>query len=152
MGDVDDAIEVETMLLGRSHTRSVLARGDVGAGLVRSGYVLLSLLERSGPMSIGELSHTLGLDASTLNRQTHALLESSLLERIPDPDGGIARKLRLTRQGASLLEEERSTRSRAVASMLEDWSDDEKAAFATALRRFNAVVEERTGTSWPRAD
>lgn len=50
-------------------------------------------------MSIGQLSDAFGLDASTLNRQTAAMLRGNLVERIADPDGGIARKFRITAEG-----------------------------------------------------
>jgi hypothetical protein len=60
------------MLLGR-HILAFQGRRDA-EGLDRSGYILLSRIRVEGPISIGELSEALRLDASTLNRQTAALL------------------------------------------------------------------------------
>lgn len=91
------AVEYEQMLLAR---HSLASYNRVLHTLDRSAYILLSLVRVKGPMSIGELSEALGLDASTLNRQTAAAMRSGLLERIPDPDGGIARKFSVTQEGA----------------------------------------------------
>ncbi|RBL85831.1 MarR family transcriptional regulator, partial [Streptomyces cavourensis] len=84
-----DRIERETMLLGR-YMHLLAPRAEWR--LDRSAYILLSRIEVEGPMSISQLSEAFGLDASTLNRQTAAMLRAGVVERIPDPDGGIARK------------------------------------------------------------
>ncbi|WP_127940829.1 MarR family transcriptional regulator [Nonomuraea polychroma] len=67
--------------------------------LERSSYILLRRLEADGPMSIGQLAQAFALDASTVNRQAAVLLRGGLAERIPDPEGGMARKLRVTEEG-----------------------------------------------------
>ncbi|WP_308168109.1 MarR family transcriptional regulator [Nonomuraea sp. NEAU-A123] len=90
-------VEYETMLLGR-HNLTARSRREGGL-LDRSAYILLSCIRVEGPMSIRQLSEAFGLDASTLNRQTAAMLRDELVERIPDPDGGIARKFRITDEG-----------------------------------------------------
>ena len=71
-------------------------------------------------MSIGELSDAFGLDASTLNRQTAAAMRAGLLERIPDPDGGMARKFRITDEGARMLDEEREGIVRSLDQVMDE--------------------------------
>lgn len=84
MGNPMDAVEFETMLLGRY---TINQRYPLESGLLeRSAYLLLSRLQTEGAMSIGQLSDAFGLDTSTLNRQTGALLRAGLVERIPDPE------------------------------------------------------------------
>ncbi|MGW8379351.1 MarR family transcriptional regulator [Streptomyces sp. ODS28] len=143
-------VEYEQMLLSRHaylHQRGGRSKDGV---LERSAYVLLSRIRVQGPMSIGELSDAFGLDASTLNRQTAAAMRSGLVERIADPDGGMARKFRITDKGAQALDHERDSTVRALDQVLADWSDEDIAAFAGFLRRFNTDIERLDGRPWPR--
>ncbi|MEU9792331.1 MarR family transcriptional regulator [Streptomyces sparsogenes] len=120
--------------------------------LDRSAYLLLSYLDTAGPMSIGRLADAFGLDVSTVNRQTGALLRAGLLERIPDPQGGLARKLRATTLGADALAADRKRRRAGLARVLADWTPEEVARFEEALTRFNREVEADEGRSWPRLE
>lgn len=141
-----DLVEFETMLLGRY---SLASLGRVGR-LDRSAYTLLSRLQMQGPMSIGELSDALGLDASTLNRQTAAMMRSGLAERIPDPAGGIARKFRVTDEGDTQLREEREAAMGHLAEILSDWSPAQVTTLVDTLERFNSAIERYHGRPWPR--
>ncbi|MFB4304880.1 MarR family winged helix-turn-helix transcriptional regulator [Actinomadura sp. GTD37] len=138
-------VEYEQMLLSRHE----VMRHRAGR-LERSAYVLLSRIRLQGPMSIGELSDAFGLDASTLNRQTAAAMRAGLLERIPDPAGGIARKFRITGEGARLLDEERAFVMSGLDKVMADWPDEDIATFAAYLRRFNTDIERLSGRPWPR--
>ncbi|WP_407548531.1 MarR family transcriptional regulator [Streptomyces sp. Pv4-95] len=143
-------VEYEQMLLSR-HTFLHQRGGRRKDGtLERSAYILLSRIRMQGPMSIGELSDAFGLDASTLNRQTAAAVRAGLAERIPDPDGGMARKFRITDKGADILDEEREGIVRSLDQILVDWADEDIAAFASYLRRFNTDIERIGGRPWPR--
>lgn len=137
------------MVLGR-HMTPVRRRADVENHLDRSAYTLLSRLQVQGPMSIGELSEAFGLDASTLNRQTAAMVRSGLVERIADPDGGLARKFRVTREGQERLSADRAENVHGLQLVLQDWPDDDVALLAELLQRFNADIERRDGRAWPR--
>lgn len=144
-----EEIEFETMVLGR-HLAPARRTVDGGSHLDRSAYTLMSRLQVQGPMSIGELSAAFGLDASTLNRQTAAMMRGGLVERIPDPDGGLARKFRVSPQGAERLAGERGLNVRGLQSVLEDWPADDVSRLAELLQRFNADIERREGRAWPR--
>ncbi|GAA3159840.1 MULTISPECIES: MarR family winged helix-turn-helix transcriptional regulator [Streptomyces] len=146
-----EAIEYEQMLLSR-HTLSRRGGRRRGGELEHSAYLLLSRIRVQGPMSIGELTDAFGLDTSTLNRQTAAALRAGHLERIPDPDGGMARKFRLTDKGARALDEERTGTVRALDHVMADWSAEDLTAFAAYLRRFNADIERSGGRPWPRGE
>ncbi|MEU8620687.1 MarR family transcriptional regulator [Streptomyces sp. NPDC048623] len=143
-------IEFETMLLTR-HSLLHAPRSRAGGGnLDRSAYVLLTRIRMDGPMSISQLSDAFGLDASTLNRQTAAMVRSGVVERIPDPDGGIARKFRITEEGARLLDADRTFNIGGLERVLADWTPAEVADFAAALERFNRDIERLDGRPWPR--
>lgn len=142
-------VEFETMLLGRHYIMTARAKGD-GGHLDSSSYVLLTGIRAAGPMSLRQLSEAFGLDVSTLNRKTAALVADGLLERIPDADGGIARKFQLSDQGERRLAKERAEIVAGLATVLEDWSAEDIADFAACLRRFNASIERVSGRAWPR--
>ncbi|MFI1440727.1 MarR family winged helix-turn-helix transcriptional regulator [Streptomyces fructofermentans] len=142
-------IEFETMLLGR-HLYLNSPRARVGGRLERSAYIVLSRIRMEGPMSIGQLSDAFGLDASTLNRQTAAMLRGGLVERIPDPEGGIARKFRITAEGERRLDTHRTESVGALEKVMADWDPEEVAAFAGYLRRFNTDIENLDERPWPR--
>lgn len=141
-------VEFETMLLGR-YTNNARYRRD-GTRLDRSAYVLLSRLSAEGPMSIGQLTDAFGLDTSTLNRQTAALLRTELVERIPDPEGGIARKFHITAAGEASLEAERTANTEGLERVMSNWSAADVAAFAGYLERLNTDIEHLDGRPWPR--
>lgn len=143
------AVEFETMLLGRHSAFASLGRGD-GGELDRSAYILLSRIRGEGPMSIRQLSEAFGLDPSTLNRQTSAMLRAGLVERIPDPEGGIARKFRISGEGTRRLDNERRRRIDGLEKVLADWTADEVATFAAYLKRFNTDIERLSERRCPR--
>ncbi|MFF3372925.1 MarR family winged helix-turn-helix transcriptional regulator [Streptomyces sp. NPDC002680] len=145
-----DLVEFEMMLLGRHmHLLSPKSRGAVGR-LDRSAYILLSRIQAEGPMSIGQLSAAFGLDASTLNRQTAAMLRAGIVERIPDPEGGMARKFAITEEGERRLAADRAENREGLAKVLTGWTAEEVADFAAQLSRLNRDVERLDGRPWPR--
>lgn len=144
------AIDFETMLLGRYlHLHSPRPR-RTGGQLDNSAYTILFRLSMEGPMSTGQLSDALALDTSTMHRQTTAMLKAGLLDRIPDPDGGMARKFQLTAEGRARLDAEQAANVAALDRVMADWTPDDVAAFAGYLRRFNIDIERLGGRSWPR--
>lgn len=149
MHEVIGEIERELMLVGRHHAIGTL-RSITTDRLERSAYTLLSRIEAEGPMSIGQLADAFGLDTSTVNRQTAAMLRNGLVERIPDPDGGIARKLRITEDGLQRLHHDRDWSVGGLASVMSDWSSEEIADLARALTRLNTSIERIEGRPWPR--
>ncbi len=149
-GGATDRVEFEQMLLGRyMHLHKGKGR-RTGGVLDRSAYILLSRIRVEGPMSIGQLGDAFGLDVSTLNRQTAAAMRAGLVERIPDPDGGMARKFRITEEGERRLDEERTGVVASLNRIMADWPEEDIAAFADYLQRFNSDIERLHGMPWPR--
>jgi DNA-binding MarR family transcriptional regulator len=145
-------VEFEQMLLGRYlHLHKSKGRRKDSV-LERSAYILLSRIRMEGPMSIGQLGDAFGLDASTLNRQTAAAMRAGLIERIPDPEGGMARKFRITAEGEQRLDEERSGLVSSLDRVMASWAEEDIAAFADHLRRFNSDIERLYGLPWPRPE
>jgi DNA-binding MarR family transcriptional regulator len=143
-----ERLERELMLVAR---HQVLTRRDSSAErLEKSAYVLLTRLSLEGAMSIGQLAEAFALDTSTVNRQTAALLRAELAERVADPDGGVARKLRITEAGAKRLAADREFYVGGLGAVLTDWSPAEVDQFSDMLARFNRSIETREGRPWPR--
>lgn len=141
-------IELEYLLLNR-HAMAAVARDP---GIERSAYLLLRLIDAQGPMTLAQLGEVLGLDVSTVNRQTAAAVRAGLLERRPDPDGGLARRFATTPAGTEAMRRRCASAQSGLAEALDDWTDADVEAFGRYLRRFNTAVERRTGARWPRTD
>lgn len=139
-------IEYELTLLSRYH--ALVQRADLH--LDRSAYLLLGRLELEQPMSLKELSCAFRLDISTINRQIGALRRQGLVERVEDPDGGLARKVRPTAEGLAKLHEDRRHSTAGVAKVLDGWSPQSRRALSELLLEFNQSVEGLEGRSWPR--
>lgn len=143
-------VEFEQMLLSRYlHLHKNKGRREDSV-LDRSAYILLSRIRMEGPMSIGQLGDAFGLDASTLNRQTAAAMRAGLVERIPDPEGGMARKFRITEEGELRLDQERAGTVASLDRIMAEWPDEDIARFADYLQRFNGDIERLHGMPWPR--
>ena len=147
-----DAIELETMLLSRYLVPNRRSSGQQSRRLERSGYTVLSRLVAQGPMSLSALSEALGLDVSTLNRQTAAMVKAGHLERVPDRDGGMARKFQVTASGRADLEADRRANADAIGRVVAGWDAEELDTFVALLRRFNTDIENLDGRPWPRGD
>ncbi|WP_016909069.1 MarR family winged helix-turn-helix transcriptional regulator [Streptomyces xiaopingdaonensis] len=149
-GQAGEDLERELLILTRHQEMSSPRRLRGEEALDRSAYVLLSRLEVQGPMSIADLVQAFGLAASTINRQTAALLRDQLVERTLDPAGGIARKFRITPRGAERLAADRDAIASGIAQVVADWPEERLRSFIAHLRQFNTDIEELSGRRWPR--
>lgn len=140
-------IEYELTLLSRYHLSAQRAELQ----LDRSAYLLLGRLELDYPMSLKELACAFSLDISTINRQIGALRRHGLVERVEDPDGGLARKVRPTVAGLSKLRADREHSIAGVEKVLREWSPESRTALSELLRQLNQSVEKLEGRDWPRA-
>ncbi|MFD4263675.1 MarR family winged helix-turn-helix transcriptional regulator [Streptomyces sp. NPDC058534] len=144
-------LERELTLLSRHFLASRGSR--IGQTLDRSAYVLLTRLETSEPLSLKELAHTFQVDVSTINRQVSAMLKNGLVERIPDPDGGIARKFRPTGLGLERLRADRAVGIEGAARLVDatGWTPEATQTFLTLLVQLNGGIAQLEGLSWPDA-
>ncbi|MER6529288.1 MarR family winged helix-turn-helix transcriptional regulator [Streptomyces sp. NPDC001508] len=148
--EAGERIERELLILTR-HRDLPSPRGVRGGDeLDRSAYVLLSRLEAQGPMSVPDFVEAFGLAASTFTRQTSALLRQGLVERTPDPAGGMARKYRITEEGLRRLAVQRGVMTDGLARVVAEWTPERRRRFIADLRQFNADIERLTHRPWPR--
>ncbi|MGW0178490.1 MarR family winged helix-turn-helix transcriptional regulator [Nocardia sp. NPDC003345] len=118
--------------------------------LDRSAYLILTRLQLGHPLSLRELAEAFGLDVSTINRQVAAMLDQDLVERVPDPDGGVARKVRPSEKGLRLFEADLALQRHGVDRVLTDWPDSEVDQLVRLLEQFNEGVEGLARHPWPR--
>lgn len=142
------ALEIELTLLARHHLHS--SQHSDERCLDRSGYHLLGRLELE-PMTLKQLAEAFRLDVSTVNRQVNALLRAGLVERIHDPDGGVAKVLRPTPTGLDLLHRDRALVQEQVARVVEGWTRKDRAELHRLLEKLNSSIEALEGRPWPRA-
>jgi len=140
-------VEAEMSLLSRHQIHTSQHAPD--RLLDRSGYALLSRLEH-GAMSLKQLAEAFRLDQSTVNRQINALRKRGLVERVADPDGGVALLVRPTRKGRAQLERDREVSRAQIGHVLQDWDAADVAEFGRLLHRFNNSIEALEGRPWPR--
>ena len=146
-----ERIERELLILTRHREMASPRRLGSAEALDRSAYVLLSRFEAQGPMSVTELVDAFGLAASTFNRQTTALLREGLVERTLDPDGGVARKFRITQKGEERLRADRDKVVHGLSDVIADWDPGRLDGFIADLQQFNEDIERLTGRPWPRS-
>lgn len=108
--------------------------------LDRSAYLLLGELDTCGPIRISALAETFQLDISTASRQTTVLESRGLVERLPAPEDGRVSLLQITPLGRAKLEETRTARIALIASVIEDWPEDDRREFGDYLARFNRAL------------
>jgi DNA-binding MarR family transcriptional regulator len=101
-------------------------------------YSMLSHIEGSGTCRAVDLVHLYRLDKSTVSRQVADLERRGLVERSADPAGGRGVLLRVTPQGAQLLDEAVRMQRAELDRRLVDWEPDDVETFARLLRRYNA--------------
>ncbi|MBF6217220.1 winged helix-turn-helix transcriptional regulator [Nocardia abscessus] len=138
----------ELSLLSRHFPAALLRRP--GFRLDRSAYLILTRLELDHPLSLRELSEAFRLDISTINRQVGAMLKQGLVDRVPDPDGGIARKIRASAKGLDFLASDRKQSRQGIGAVVAEWSDADVDQFSRLIARFNQSVEDREDNPWPR--
>ncbi|WP_062991680.1 MarR family winged helix-turn-helix transcriptional regulator [Nocardia anaemiae] len=147
----DDALTrlvFELTLLSRHFPASLLRRP--GFQLDRSAYLILTRLEMDAPLSLRELSEAFQLDISTINRQVAAMLKQGLVERVPDPDGGIARKIKASAKGLEAVAADREQSQEGIGAVVADWTAADIAQLSGLITRFNMSIEHLEENPWPR--
>lgn len=142
--DIAD-LENEMILLSRHALRRGRRRE-----LDRSAYLLLGRLALVEAMSLKELATAFDLDSSTVNRQVGMLERKSLVERVVDPDGGVARKVRPTVLGLERLRADRESSREGVRLVVQDWPRERVRLLGELLLEFNEGIEGLEGRPWPR--
>jgi DNA-binding MarR family transcriptional regulator len=143
MTDSGDITALERALVRAART---VGRLDLPARLAdvplgKEAYWLLNRVEELGPMRASDLAAALNLDASTISRQTHKLVDVGLIERTIDPFDGRACLLAVTERGREALAEAVSFRRVQLAELLKEWSPRDRGHLTTLLDRLAADLQ-----------
>lgn len=133
--DARSAVQRELTLFAR-RVRALSARLHPDLPFV--SYALLSSVDAAGGCRAVDLVTLYRLDKSTVSRQVADLEQRGLVSRAPDPAGGRAQILRVTRAGAELLAAAAERQREELDRRLASWSAEEIEQFARLLSRYNA--------------
>ncbi|MET9773016.1 MarR family transcriptional regulator [Streptomyces sp. NPDC006367] len=139
-----ETLQHEVALFARRAEQTRLGGvGQVRNSMDRAAYLLLSRLDKEGPMGVKALASSMGIDSSTVTRQVAPLVETGLVKRTSHPEDGRAVVLQLSPRGEARLNEVRSSRRRLMAELTHDWAPEEREAFCALLTRFNSALSAR---------
>jgi DNA-binding MarR family transcriptional regulator len=117
----------------RQSSRDVLAPLDINPSLTRA----LRVLDRRGPIRLGELSAELGIAARSATEVVDALEARGLVTRQPDPADRRATLVAVTAHGASVMESVRAARRTQSARLFGRLSARDRAELARILDRLD---------------
>jgi DNA-binding MarR family transcriptional regulator len=104
-------------------------------------HTFLNLVETTPEIRASDLTDRLGLDKSTVSRQLDQLANDGLLDRVGGRPGRRGDPLSLTSAGRKVLAADADRVRAQVTRWLESWKNDDIAAFAAFIARFNASVD-----------
>lgn len=107
-----------------------------GARLEVSAFRLLWVLADGTPRTLRQLSETLGLEQSTINRQVNAAIAAGHLERLERGEGA-SRPVRPTEQGARLYAHDAELRAGALRAALARLGQADADRLVALLTAFN---------------
>ncbi|ARZ68918.1 MarR family transcriptional regulator [Streptomyces sp. HU2014] len=97
--------------------------------------VVLALVQKHGELRMSRLAELMAVDMSVTSRHVTYATEHGWLERHPDPADRRSRLLSLSPDGEALLREVSARYTEALATCLQDWSDDDIGALTGLLAR-----------------
>ena len=106
-----------------------------GVDVDRSGIIILSTLDRLGPMRMSDLAAEIGLDRSTISRQVGAVVRGGYVQKLGDTSDARASQLQLTSRGHAARRKLAEAWHDIVVDLIDDWSADEQAQLGRLLSR-----------------
>src|SRR5271163_2586573 len=119
----------------RPQNDAVLLR-EAGVSLDRALFPLLVLIQRRGPLGVGELADRVGRDYTTVSRQVAKLESLGLVARRTNPADRRVNEAVVTDKGRAMTDAIDAARERLVGSILASWSDQDLEDLTRLLRRF----------------
>lgn len=112
------------------------------AGLTIADNRLLWLLSSEGPRTMREISESLGLEQSTVNRQVNAATARGLVERVERP-GEAARAVRITQAGVDHFTVELRRAMELYGAALDVLPADQREPFVAQLLAFSEAYRSK---------
>jgi len=138
---IEDLYRQLSSLIRRSRELS----NELHPDLSLMAHTFLSLVESTPEIRASDLTERLGLDKSTVSRQLDQLASDGLLDRVGGRPGRRGDPLSLTAAGRQILAADADRVRARVTCWLDSWANDDIAALASLIARFNASVDESIG-------
>lgn len=118
---------------------------EITAAIPMGAVAVLSVVDREGPMRVGELADHLCVDLSVASRHASTLEQHELLERVPSQHDRRSHDVSLTGAGAATLAQVRDEAMERMAAALSGWTDQELQDLAATLTRLrNDLTQHRS--------
>lgn len=135
-------VEFQTAILVRN-LEMLKRRSDFYQEVDRAGYLLLRTLEKTGPLTISDLSSVLGLDPSTVGRQVNVVHTSGLVTKTPDPDDQRRSIVSVTEAGQQAMRAVQHRRLEGTTEILDGWSEKDLRVLTNMFTRYNDEIADR---------
>jgi DNA-binding MarR family transcriptional regulator len=140
-----DLVETEMAVLARV-LEGLHRRSEIYRDLDRAGYLIARTLETTGPVSINGLASALGLDATTVTRQVATMEDARLVLRRTDPNDGRVSLISLSQNGRRTMRAVQLARRERIATLLNDWTENDRRDLGRLLARFNDELSRDIAT------
>jgi DNA-binding MarR family transcriptional regulator len=134
---IEDLYRELSSLIRRSRELS----NELHPDLSLMAHTFLLLVESTPDIRASDLTERLGLDKSTVSRQLDQLANDGLLDRVGGRPGRRGDPLSLTAAGRTALAADADRVRTRVTGWLDGWKNDDIAALASLIARFNAAVD-----------
>ena len=114
----------------------VILLREAGVSLDRALFPLLVLIQRRGPIAVGELADRVGRDYTTVSRQVGKLESLGLVARRTGKADRRVTEAVVTDQGRAISDALDAARERLGGIALAGWSENDLKDLARLLRRF----------------
>ena len=109
---------------------------EAGILLDRALFPLLVLVERAGPIGVGDLADRVGRDYTTVSRQMAKLDGLGLVTRRENTADRRVREAVIAPAGKAMTDRIDAARERLLRAGFADWEESEIDALVTLMRRF----------------
>ena len=123
------------VIFNRPQNDMILLR-EAGVSLDRALFPLLVLIQRRGPLRVGELADRVGRDYTTVSRQVAKLEGLGLVARRAGKTDRRVTEAVVTEKGQAMSEMLDAARERLAGNALAGWSKHDLEELARLLRRF----------------
>jgi DNA-binding MarR family transcriptional regulator len=124
--------------------REVAGRIARDLDVPRAALGVLRLLDRCGPVQLGDVAARLRVDLSVASRQVSHLVDDDLVRRTVDDGDRRARTVELTDAGRELVRRAHDLVEAMSAETFGGWTADELAAATAQIDRVTAAVAHQT--------
>jgi DNA-binding MarR family transcriptional regulator len=115
-------------------------RQEAGTDLSPSQLAALATIERHGPLAPSELAERERIRRPTATRVLSRLVQTKLVERIPDPADGRSAIVSVSSEGRALLRRLRRRKTAYLATRVRDLPPQDLSALARATEVLEAIL------------